>query len=621
MSVDKLHQISYQLEQPNPDWNAIGKITKLGFFSGLRFRIFKNQTDQILNIMKTVNRAFGELEQRGIKVFNKGTLGETEYNRRIEEYRKQFEPYFRICDQVKKLLTNGHKLPKDVRQEYLNLQLNLIGLKYSIGSIYGGLDKVTQPDQTLLDRLIKKVMSWKQNQPLDLEKDYLNPLVVEQLQETAKYQEWCEFILNNDLDNEFDDFANWAIRDYNPVDVFITCRHTQKEIKNALLACILGRIRKPGEEEVLAFKEVATKVDGVRKRVLTLPFYHGPFNKFEASLQKRVNILNPNKEVTFITGNYTLKLKEIWAESSLKNKREARFNFCAWGLINFHPVRGYWDVAKQDYVLPIPNTEDWIHYVPPADIISHSHMEKLYGDNVSGRKIFFKVASTRQKVDFRALNNHGFMKVLLHMGDDKWKVIEPGVYAPRFQQGVVDSVKLFTDTLGRVLSLMDQNGSYTHRQHAALPQFPNEKETQSILDKIRAILFGNGVFQVGGKNCAYPIQRTFEKSITDAPNYFRIHAWQAKTGIGVFDKLFAFLEKMPAFIRRIGMLLFVNVFGSVRSYSLNGKKISLNSYYSKRKDLDFYHPGYLHKQIEDARKTGQGPFVAGELYWGNTAYK
>jgi hypothetical protein len=617
MSLDQLQKISYLLDQPQPNWQAIQMAAniKSSWWTQLTCKLWGNEPS-LFKITQLLNQALIYQEQKGIKIF-----GQPIDPQRVKSYEDRFELYRQMGQKLQELLPA--KRSSALQQEYQNLQCHLIGLNYSLGKARGGFDKLEQADPDALALLKEAALSWKKRQPLATE-NCLNRLEAKQLENAACYPKWVQFALGDQkLSNEF---FKWALRDYNAVDVFVMAPHTQKQIKGALMSGMLGRIRKPHEAEPLAFAVERTKTEQVFKRVLTLPIYHGSYKQFEAEKQKRVNILNPNCEVTFQNGNYTLSVQEIWNEMAQRSLREAKINLCAWGLINFHPVFGPWDAKTQQYIRPPMNKNNWTQFVPPSDIVTQTQLQKAY--QVKDRDLFFKVVATREARSLYALNCHGYMQIYVRLNQDQWKVLDIGAWAYRFQSGLWDGLKLFCHTVERVISLMDQNGGYSHRQRSAYPIFPNQEEATQILDRLYAAIQRKGVFQFGGKNCSYPIQKSIEKSVKSEPipNFFRLPAWKAKTSIGPIDKSLALLGRCPQIIQRIGFHLLIGLLGSHRGtwkedkYG-NQKWQSLRQYFGWSKPLELYHAGYLPYQIERDRQRGSGAFAKGELYWGNTAHK
>jgi hypothetical protein len=99
---------------------------------------------------------------------------------------------------------------------------------------------------------------------------------------------------------------------------------------------------------------------------------------------------------------------------------------------------------------------------------------------------------------------------------------------------------------------------------------------------------------------------------------------QAKTGIDPIDRLLAWTHHRWEWMRRliIGTLHFL--FLSHRKLHIqedNQQDICSVREYFKKNGYKLFNPSYLPYQIDEARQTGKGPFVGGELFWSHTDEK
>lgn len=626
LTVDQALRLAHALEQSNIDEKEVSSIIgKESFWNRAKAKISGTaELNTIQKVAQLANKTFECLEQKSVKLFV--DLNNDAVKQKAEAYRNRFTVYLKLAAQIQKRAENLKKSSPEALKAFHELECNLIGLKYSLGGVNGGINKLNQPDPVTFNQLKTMALKWKLKQPLALEKE-LNELEIKQLEEAAKYPEWFPVLVKNPAYQM--EFFNWTIRDYCPVDVFIECRHTQQTLKYALLPGIIGRIRKPNEEGILHFKKVNTKIAGIQKRILVMPFYHGSYKEFEPAKQEYLNILNPNKKVTFQRGQFTMTLKEMWDEQASKNARESKINLGHDGFVNFEPMEGEWNAQQKKYTWPNPTAENWVDHIPAADVISHAQLLERhraeFRDKIDNKKMFFKVMSTRQSLDLQVTRAHGFWQFYIYMGNDKWKVLDLGFYANEFPVGAWNNLKFFCHTVPRVLAMMDQNGSYSQRQSASMTYFPSEEESRALLSRVHQIMHESHVFQFGGRNCSYPIQMETQQVMRDIPNFFQMPLTRAKTGFPPLDKLLAFFDKCPAVIRNIGLKIIHFIFGSFRGITINrnGKNewISLNEFRAKHPNMVMFHPAYLHRQIEEGRKTKKGPFVTGNITWGNTSLK
>ena len=637
LSINELQRICYELDQENPNLNVIGKVTKESrwnyFVNALRHR----SQPRLVELIGKVNQTFTHLEQKGVKIFDL-TIDDKFYQEKAERYRAKRQIYLDVVEQIGNQIEELKKVSPELQEAYHELQCRAVGLRYSLGGENGGLDALDAPDQERFEKIRERAQAWKQRQKLAVDKE-LNKLELAQLEELAKYPEWLDIVLENPQyrrDQTKDALAevfNWSLRDFNQVEVIVKCYETQRKLKASLLASNLGYVRNiyltESEDEVLAFQTVPTKVDHVAKRILTLAIYHGSFKEFEPDQQERINILKPTKNIHFKQGNYNLTVEEFLHEVGQKHLREANITLCAdWGFSNFHPVKGVWNADLQQYEMPEMTEEDWTDDVPPSRIASHEELVAQYGDEIKDRNFFFKVMATRQHLeqDHVAFDAHAFWQFYIRMEDGNWKVLNIGVYASRFAQGLGDGLGLFCATLERVVCLLDQNCYYTHRQRGAYPIFPDEEVQEKLLARIFLLMHSSGVFQfAAGHNCAYPVQKYTGKLVEDLPNFFKMDLVQVRSGIGLIDKLLAFAERCGGWVSWLIVTILHKLLLSGRSLRIekqDGKIVdySIGKYLSEH-GHETHNPAYLPYQINEARKKGEGPFVKGELYWSHTEEK
>lgn len=618
---------------PN-DWNGLGKMVKESFWEKIVSRILRiDHHHKLFKVIQKVNASFVRLEQEGMLIFDNQNQ-DPAHLKQAKEYRQRLKLH---RDVVKVLLKQFDKLEKvtygELAKEIHILSCHSIALRYRLGKAPGGIEPlpiglvVSQNNKNryedALTTLKKLALVWKKKQVFLSNRTTLTTNELKQLQRAARYHRWVPLLAKDKHYQKL--FFNEILRDGTLVEAFIKYPYTRSILKKALLPCYIGRIRHMGQYEVQRIMDVNTDNPLVKKRILAIPVYYGSYERFEADKQQWINVSDPSQIVDFHNGNDRVPVSEVINELAKANFRQVRFNLSKWGLTNFHPVEGgYWDANLKAYVRAPMTRDNWTQYVPPGDIVDQADLERVYGDRVKGRTFFLKMMATRKNPDLNASDAHGMMRLYIYLGNDKWKVLDVGVFAYRFRkegsiQGAIDGLYLFCHTIKRVLAFVDQNGGYTHRQRAAFPLFPTEQEGRSILQLIYDISQQPGVFQFSGENCSYPLQDIIEKSMSGTPNFYRLRVTRGRAGFLPLDFSLYILDKCPAFIRRIGVKMIHTLFGSFRKLQIikDGQPVdySVANYYRNTEEMS--HPSYLHLQIEEARRSGQGPFVNGELTWGN----
>lgn len=588
--------------------------------------VTQDKQPKLAHLIKVVNQMFEQLETKKVKIFDPGR---PELEADATSYRARFQRYFQAAPYVRARLDQMKSVDPKLEEAYQLLRRQEVGLRYRIGVSNGGLDPLAVPDPDCLAKLEDYTREWKRGQKLAVDCE-INELEHAQLREAARYPEWVALIEDDKAYRK--EFMGWAIQHYNPPAVFIQYETLRKKIKTSLISSALGYSRNL-DNEILSIETTASRVAGVAKKALTFLLYHAnDFKEFDPTKQNRVSILKSENEIFFEQGNYRLTVKEFFDKWALKDQHEVELSLSAWGFINYHPVHGPWNADTQTFdAAPYTtlNREDWYEHVPPARIVTQAELEGRYGEEIRGKNVFFKVMAARKNLDLTALDCHAFWQVYVSMGNGQWKVINPGIYAYRFAQGIWDGIKLFCATVKRVLCLMDQNSYYTHRIRAAYPVLATPEESRHLLDRIYDALITQAVFQFSGRNCAYCVQRNTQRAINNMPNFYRMPIVNVKTGIGPLDNLLEWAGKQSEWVQHLIVTALQKLLGSSRGLYIpktvaddNGVRLeetwqSVDEFLEREGDF-IHNPAFLVHQITEAKRTGEGPFAKGELFWTHT---
>lgn len=626
LNIDQLKSLTNSLQQE--DYYKMGRMLGVGRWTLFVNSITKKRDTQLHNLINKMNATLAALEQKGIKLFDPNIV-EKEYLQKAAKYRESRQVYLNTVDAIGKQMKKLHGINPKLNKAFQELKCRERGLLYSLGQSNGGFDILEKPSIEWFGKIKEAAINWKKKQPLSIDSN-LNELEIGQIEELAKYPEWLKIVYDNP--SYLNEVFSWCLRDFNPVEVIVKCFETQKRLKKALLSPNLGYVKNilltKKENEVLAFTTIpAKKAENVKKRILTLSIYHGRFDKFESHLQERINILDPKTKVHFKQGNHHLTVAQLFKEFSQKNAREVDFNMCAdWGIVPFNPVKGMPNADKKCYDMPKLEENNWIDQIPASRIASHAELLAQYGeDKLKDRDFFFKIMATRQSKDLNVLNCHAYWQLFFRMKDGNWKVLNIGLYAYRFQQGLLDGLWLFCHTLRRVVCLMDQNGGYSHRQRGGCPFFLSKSEEQNFLKNFFKLLHSQGVFQFAGRNCAFAVQKNAEKSLIGLPNLFKIPVTWAKTGAAPLDKILAWAKHQKKWVKESAVTFLHTILLSFRTHKVKKKKkevqYSVSEFLNNQKhEKEIFVPAFLPYNIDEAMKKGMN-YHNGELYWGHTGEK
>lgn len=567
----------------------------------------------VVSIVQRMGQLLDDLERReSIKFFSHSTSNEA------IEYRKKFKVYLAETEEVIKL-AEGIKGSSTLLKESCGvLKCKQTSLLYRLEQNNGGLKKRKKPDRVLLKKLMEAAQTWKKNQTLATKKE-LNELEIEQLEQAACYREWtCRLLETKDYQKEF---FNWALRDYNPVNICVEFPGVQKTIRKSLLSAPLGKRRLPGEKELITLEKKTTKRSDINKKVVTLPFKTVKCTNGRA---EKINILK-NKTIT-LEGNYRVKVDDFFHMQSQKNKGEVNINLSGNQFVNFHATEhGYWDADQKRYVTVDFNDPNWVYKVPVQETVTVEQLKNEYKNQEDLLKIiqengkFASMASTRQALNLSSILCHGFCEFSIPNTDKKtYRLIAFGKYADRFAVNKIDGPKMFAGTYDAKISVNDMSGSLTYRQTALSPIPMSAIELDRFIERVISAFKKKIFFQFSGSNCAHFPETQLKKVKPDAADYFKMSIFKGTTSIGPLDKFLAWLDKRSLVMQKIGLQLILLVFIGFRGKPVTkGEKKKLKSvfnYYRKQEQIEGYSPAYLHYQIEKGK-------LPGAIYWGNTERK
>lgn len=593
----------------------------------------KDPNRSIASVIHASKSLFDELEQHSVKFYD-------DQEKKSAYISKTFTPYFTIYHQVQawfKALSNEQDLPGHVKESFKELQSRFIALRYRMQQQLGdnslgdqaidGLNKANDFDQSDFNSLCHLAKEWKKKSPFQNKELHEWELI--RLKEAAKYKEWVKFIILDENCKQREEFFSEAIKNFVPVDALIQCPATTMKkdnsfegtdsasypsLRSAILTSYIGGVSKPGDDKL---EVTMKKIEGGVKKILSIPVYHGGHIVPELSKIQKVNILNPNKKITFLKGGYTLTVREIFDEAAQKNVREPKIIMSALGLENWHPTQhGYWDAKEQKYVKEGNPQEGYLKHAPFSGILTEEELVLRYGSDVKGKSTVFKVMAARKYLDLSPMECHAFAEVAQKIENtNQYKIVFYGKYANRFQLSQWDAVTMLCDTLIKVISLLDQSAFNTYRQIASYVVIPeDEKQAEKLLKSLEEEIQKEGVFQFSaGESCAAIIQKIFHGAIPSLPNFFKMNVYDSETSFGPLNAFLRMLKNCSRTIQWAGLAIVIILLGSLRGQTIQGENgpqwRSVFNYYWDHTDI--FCPAALHERISKGEITG------GQLSYGN----
>src|ERR1700733_4155883 len=369
-------------------WYCEGLGMRLGrkLFSSL-------ESCRLAKIGHAFNTCLDQLEKIPIR-FNTGS--QTFHKQELSEFLKAAEVVKRVLEQNKSHI--------EVKKQLDFLDQRIVGLRYRMEEHNGGLDKVAAADNKDVETLKVEARAWKVGQELYEIKGLL-PEEEDKIVKACEYPEFLKLLLSNPFIRL--SFFKWALRDNNPVDVFVQFPSTCKALKACLFSGRIGRFA----QECLSI--VHKNGSEGTKKIVTLPF---EVQEDKGLGKKNINILKEKKEVV-LKGNYKVTMKEIFEEFKSKNKRPAKFEFYEGKICNFNSFElGWWNPQKDDYerVDLSKNDSAWWKDLPVFETLSEQKLKDKYGiKELNEGEWVAIVNSTRESSSLNIHNSHGYLEMAI----------------------------------------------------------------------------------------------------------------------------------------------------------------------------------------------------------------
>ncbi|HEX2549871.1 MAG TPA: hypothetical protein VHM20_08585 [Gammaproteobacteria bacterium] len=364
----------------------------------------------------------------------------------------------------------------------------IIGLKYRIEKVYGGLDPLPDSDFQVFRDLLKKLEIFKRKQKL-----YDDTSLTEQdwakLIEVSRYYSFAKTILvYPDLR---DNFFKWTFRDNNVVNTFVEFPAIAERLKNAFLDKRIGYFH---PEELQVFKEN-------KQKIVTLRMYDG-------EKVQHINILDENQVVT-LNHHRIMTVREIFKIFANKKITPGNLEYFGQnGIMNWSSYEmGAWNVQQQTYARISFINEKWWQALPYFEIISRKKLAKRYHLTLQKNDWVQTIKATREAKNFDLLKRHGYFEMAIPIENDCYALYPFGKYPAEFPTRTIDQLQILSGTVLAKMQYPDENEFYSQRQHASCSSIISEevglKKMAEIKNKIIASLENNVTFHFGGENCAY----------------------------------------------------------------------------------------------------------------------
>jgi hypothetical protein len=156
------------------------------------------------------------------------------------------------------------------------------------------------------------------------------------------------------------------------------------------------------------------------------------------------------------------------------------------------------------------------HQALPILTLTYEQLTNLYEGQIVGEPKFGMVLrANREFMDLNVANTHGFFDFVYRLPDGRYRIVPTGFQSITLPKTWWDRLKILASTEKAGMHLPDEGHSLTQREQMKIFYALSEAEGQALIglvskeiDKCRN---GSRYFQPVGKNCAYVVQRIFDR--------------------------------------------------------------------------------------------------------------
>lgn len=420
------------------------------------------------------------------------------------------------------------------RAEWDRFEQQLIGLQYRSGAIATGLSSKNNASALFLkiEPVIRKYLSASSLFPgryhpqTDKELPQLNSKEKEQLEHAcATYPVLIEKFLaraKNSNDPWTVSFVKWALRSNCNIGVFVKTPQEKELLASVHLDKRSGAV---DGRKGICFQDVV--IDGLSRKVVCLKI-DGKMEPIQGALKKRnvtlKNLIDPKAD------GLTLSIEKIIRIFKEKTNGYGDVEYLEGGVRDWNAIElGSYNQTTKRYntIHPDKFFEELLNKVPLI-AFTEKEISARYKNwqNLAPNQWGLALRASRSKPDLNVLQAHGY-KDLIYRKGDAYYVFPMGIQPKKFPKDSVQKLLFFSSTSAAGLHFPDESFYLSLRDHIGII-FPLSHEETARLQKQLVETYlqaknGNLLFQFAGDNCAFHIQKLFDKVIA-APFYEKIQS-------------------------------------------------------------------------------------------------
>jgi hypothetical protein len=318
------------------------------------------------------------------------------------------------------------------------------------------------------------------------------------------------------------DFVKWSLRSGCSIGVFVKTPNEREFFSKIHLDKRSGSI---DGNKGIRFCDVG--MFGCFKRTLCIKM-DDRMVPIQGDLKNRVitlnNLINPEAP------GLTIRINEIFKSFKMKTSSYENVDYLQGGIRNWNAIRlGSYnshtktlDTVAADSVLRELKTK------APLTTLSANELEERYplseGIALENGQYALAIRASRQKPNLNVLEAHGYAEIVCREGD-RYFIFPMGVQPIVLPQKALAKLFFITATHRAGLHYPDESFFLTQRQQIGFLYPLSEAETvrlhQAVSQMQNKADQGNLLFQFGGTNCSYHVQRLFDQVI-GAPFFDKI---------------------------------------------------------------------------------------------------
>lgn len=362
--------------------------------------------------------------------------------------------------------------------KYKKLEGRVLALSYRLGALRGGVDKLPEPDLSVVDHLALRALAWKQKQVAFGS----NPVLTEKdMGCLLEFSRYSHIFAHVDLDR----FFKWTLMNNQSIDLFVQFPSIVKRINSCLLGARVGTFA--GLEYV----------DNDGEKDVTLLMESRP-----------VSILNEKEKVVFAKGFQT-RIKDVFESFKKKNTEEGIYTyFKDEGVVPFDSfAMAEVDATGKATPIDVSDKDNWYKQLRMREHLTAEEATIRFGTPCDGTNFVLSIVCASQIKELDTYGSHSFLRLAIPDGNGGYDyTYGMGKFSSRYPQGALDGASFFFMPKKGAIQYVDNNEIYTNRQkletHFSLDSDKGLACLESFRQDIEDAQAGRLVFQILRWNCS-----------------------------------------------------------------------------------------------------------------------